>query len=157
MSPTEPSSNFISLPSVHTQTCNSQNTGPCDTTVNMDNMDDILRGFGIDTEHLISVSLKQYKWNNFRILPPALENHTDVCDSTNHAIFNTQSPTISQRVKGLLRGARPAQKSSNTHQPMNKSTNILTPDSSIYRPARTKRKKNIPKNDHHTIQQPDGH
>ena len=154
LSPTEPSTNFISLPSAHTQTCNPQNTGPCDTTVDMD---EILRGFGIDTEHLNSVSLKQYKWNNFQILPPALENSTDVCSSTNHAIFNSQSPTISQRVKGLLRGARPAQKSSNAHQPENKSTNLLTPDSSIYRPARTKRKKNIPQNDHHTIQQLDGH
>ena len=154
LSPPEPSANLLYSSSAHANTSNPQNINFSDTIVDMDT---VLQRFGIDANYLNPVPLKQYKWNNFQILPPVPERPVDLDYSTNHDSLDPKSPTISQRIKGLLRGARKEYTADTAHQPQNKKTEILTLDSSIYRPTRTKRLRSQQQNERQTNQQSNGH
>ena len=93
-----------------------------------------LRRFGINPDNLNTVPVKQYKWNSFQ--PSRAQSPTPGKIEEIHGVTNPQSPTISQRVRGLLRQARHGR--SNTHQCEDTKTKILTNNPSFYRAERTK-------------------
>ena len=60
----------------------------------------VLTYFGFNVDKFVSVPLKDYKWNDF--------SQTDVEHFTNkhNVTVDIEELSISQRIKGLIRGAR---------------------------------------------------